>query len=41
MRYIHPNAPLENYTLNIASPITPGPTKTLLQESSPIAFQRG
>ena len=39
MRYIHPNTPLEDYTLDVASPVTSGPTKTLLQES-PTKFQR-
>jgi len=40
MRYVYPNTPLEDYTLHVASQVTPSPTKTLLQESSPIAFQR-
>jgi len=39
IRYIHPNTPLKDYTLDIASPVTSGPTKTLLQES-PTKFQR-
>ena len=39
IRYIHPNTPLEDYTLGIASPVTSGPTKTLLQESA-TKFQR-
>ena len=39
MRYIHPNTPLEDYTLGIASPVTSNPTKTLHQES-PTKFQR-
>jgi hypothetical protein len=40
IRYIHPNTPLKDCTLDVASPVTPGPAKTLLQEPSPIAFQR-
>jgi hypothetical protein len=40
MRYIHPNTPVEDYTLDVASPVTSGPTKTLHQES-PTKLQRG
>ncbi len=39
IRYIHLNTLLEDYTLSVASPVTSGLTKTLLQKSV-TKFQR-